>query len=84
VGGSIDYQEINRLAEAGNDGFKCRQFLGLVVVQLGALGPRDVAMERCFEFDSLMLCPYTPIFDVMREAPLIAVEIDSADPLTLF
>src|SRR5262249_18301819 len=49
-----------------------------------ALGPQDVAMDRCFEFDSLTLCPDAPIFDVMRKALLTAVEIDSADPLTLF
>jgi hypothetical protein len=71
MGESIDDQEIDGLAEAGNHGFECRQFLGLGRVQLGALGALESTMDRCFEFNSVMFCRDPPIFDVMCEALLI-------------
>jgi hypothetical protein len=72
-----DFTRKERLAEAGNDRFASFSF-SLARPRAGC-GDGSV-----FPVHSLMLCPDAPIFDVMREALLFAVEIDSADPLTLF
>jgi hypothetical protein len=47
------------------------------------LGARDEAMERKFQYDVPMIGPNAPVFDIARQAPLIAVEINRCDPLAV-
>ena len=58
------------------------EFDCLVLVQLDAGAARDAVMRRHFELDVRALRPVAAIFNVMREALLPGVEIDSGDSLT--
>ena len=81
--GGIDHQEVDRRPDAGDGALEGSELLGFVVLDLCALGARDEAMERKFQYDVPMIGPNAPVFDIARQAPLIAVEINRCDPLAV-